>query len=327
MEWTGHAQRSCPRLVAVATCALIWGTTWYAIRVCVEGFPALPSAAIRFTLAAAIMVAIWAAGFARPRPRGPVWGWLVLAGILNAVGYSLVYVGEESVSGGVAAVLFGTEPLVVALLVTITRTERVHYSQIAGGVVALVGVLLIFAERVVLESEQALGIALIACAVPVSALYGLIVKRHTADVHPLASAMVFMIATAVALWAIVLLHGWEPLPWPPPVNPSLALLYLAVFGSVIAFTAYFYCLQQLSLMSSTMLVFVLPVIALAVDVMWEDRFRMTTDTYLGVAIVLLGVAIALRLWVLVPARTAPVMPVADSVAEPDYSVMSSQNEA
>jgi drug/metabolite transporter (DMT)-like permease len=250
------------------------------------------------------MVAIWIAGFARPRPRGAVWGWLVVAGILNAIGYSLVYVGEESVSGGLAAVLFGTEPLVVALLVTITRTERVSHSQIAGGLVALVGVVLIFAERVVLDSEQALGIALIACAVPVSGLYGVIVKKHTASVHPLASAMVFMVATAAALWVIVLVHGWEPLPWPPPRNSSLALLYLAVFGSVIAFTAYFYCLQQLSLMSSTMLVFMLPLIALAVDAMWEERFQMTTGTYVGVATVLLGMAIGLRLWLLAPTRAA-----------------------
>lgn len=91
-------------IAAYLACALIWGTTWYAIRVCIAGYPTLASVALRFLFAAVVLAPL--ALRAQPWPRGRTWGWLVLAGLCNATGYALVYLGEERVSGAVAAVLY-----------------------------------------------------------------------------------------------------------------------------------------------------------------------------------------------------------------------------
>lgn len=285
-------------VVAYVVCAVVWGTTWFAIRVCIGdgGYPTIPAAALRFTMAAVVLAPIVLFGLARPAPSGRrQLGWLAVAGVLNAIGYSLVYLGEESVSGGLAAVLFGTEPLAVALLVTITRTERVSRTDLVGAVIAMIGVGVIFWDRLDVSAEQGVGVGLILGAVFVSGVYALILKRETRELHPLASAAVFLTVTTVALWLLVLARGWEPLPWPPPLAPSLALVYLALFGSVIAFATYFYLLKRLSLMAASTLVFVLPVVALLVDAVWEDDVVLVGRTYLGVAITMAGVLVSVLL--------------------------------
>ena len=111
-------------VIAYIICALVWGTTWYAIRVCIGpgGYPTYISAALRFTLAALILGAALLAGLGKPRPSARTAAWIVAAGLLNAAGYALVYRAEQDVSGGVAAVLFGTMPLITAFIAGATGT-------------------------------------------------------------------------------------------------------------------------------------------------------------------------------------------------------------
>ncbi len=294
-------------MLAYVVCAVVWGTTWFAIRVCIGdgGYPTVPAAALRFTIATAVLLPMAAAGWARPGPRDRrQLLWLIAAGLLNALGYGLVYSGEEHVSGALAAVLFGIEPLAVALIATVTRTERVRRSDLVGAVIALFGVSVIFWDRLDVSRDQAAGVGLILLAVIVSGAYAVIVKREGDGMHPLASAAVFLTVTAVALWAFVLASGWQPLPWPPPVKPTLALFYLAIFGSVIAFVTYFYLLSRVSLMALASLVFVLPIIALLVDAIWEDDVILGGRTYLGIAITMVGVLISVLLR---PRAVAPVI--------------------
>jgi len=283
-------------VVAYAVCAFVWGTTWFAIRVCIgpDGYPTFVAAALRFTLAAVILAPLLFTRIVRPMPRGRAqWRWLIAAGLLNAIGYSLVYLGEERISGGLAAVLFGTEPLIIALLVTLTRTESVHRADVVGAIVSIVGIGVIFWDRLDVSARQAAGIALVSVAVVVSAVYSLIVKRQASDVHPLATSGVFLSVTAVALWVAAPFAGPVSIPWPPPRDATIALVYLGFFGSVVAFATFFYLLKRVSLMASMTLVFILPIIALVVDWLWEDDVVMVGRTYVGVSITLSGVLVSL----------------------------------
>jgi drug/metabolite transporter (DMT)-like permease len=282
--------------VAYATCALVWGTTWYAIRVQIGpgGYPTLEGAALRFVIASALLLAICAILRVRPWPRGArQWGWLVVAGLLDAVGYALVYLGEETVPGGLAAVLYGLHPLLLAVLLWVTGMEPVRRGALAGAVVSIVGVAVIFLDRAEVSPAQATGVVLILGSVLASTLYAMIMKRHGEGVHVLAATTIFLTVTAIALGAVVLARGPQPIAWPPPRAPTLALLYLAVFGSVITFGTYFWLLQRISLMAISTLVFVLPLISLGVDALWEREVRLGARAYLGVAITLAGLAVNL----------------------------------
>jgi drug/metabolite transporter (DMT)-like permease len=300
-------------------CAFVWGTTWFAIRLCIGdgGYPTMTAVALRFGLAALLLLPL--AVRARPWPRGSEWPWLVAAGVLDACGYALVYLGEERVSGGLAAVLFGTQPLLLALLLTATRMEKVGWGDVAGALVSLGGVGVIFADRLDVSGKQAIGVAMILGSVLISTTYAMIMKRHGGKVHAFVSTWIFIAVTAVCLCIAAATRGF-PMPWPLPVVPTAALVYLAVFGSVIAFATYFWLLAQVSLMTMSTLSFVLPIIALVVDALFEADIRLDARAYVGIGVTLSGLIVSLA-W----KRIAAASPVAlDSPqAAPDPSASGS----
>jgi drug/metabolite transporter (DMT)-like permease len=283
-------------VVAYLTCALVWGTTWYAIRACIGegGYPTYEALAWRFVIATAVLIPLCAAMRIKDWPRGRAqWGWLILAGLLDAAGYTLVYLGEETVPGGLAAVLFGVQPLLLAIILGLTGMERVTPGALLGALISIGGIGVIFLDRADVSAEQAVGVVLILGSVVASTLYSVVMKRHGTGVHWLAQTTIFLGVTAIAVSAVALARGPAPIAWPPPARPTLALVYLAVFGSVIAFGTYFWLLRHLSLMAISTLVFILPLVSLAVDALWEREVRLGGRAYLGVGIVLAGLAVNL----------------------------------
>ncbi len=287
-----------PVVVAYCVCALVWGTTWYGIRVCIGdgGYPTFEAAALRFAIATALLIPIVAIGRLGPLPqRRGQWAWLVVAGVLDALGYALVYLGEESVPGGLAAALFGVQPLLLAILLPITGMDRIRPGAAIGALVSLAGIVVLFVDRAEVSPDQAVGVALILGSVLASTLYSMVMKRSADGVHPLAATTIFLGVTAIVLALVVLVRGPAPMIWPPPLVPTLALLYLAVFGSVIAFGTYFWLLRRLSLMAMSTLVFVLPLVSLGVDALFERQVRLGARAYLGIAITLAGLGVSLLL--------------------------------
>ncbi|HET6611145.1 MAG TPA: DMT family transporter [Kofleriaceae bacterium] len=281
--------------VAYVICAVVWGTTWFAIRVSIGpgGYPTYFAAALRFSMAAAALLVVWRLGFARPGPRSrKQLAWLVVAGLLNAIGYGLVYTGEEQLSGGLTAAIFGTMPLATAIIAGATGTEKIARSAMAGAVVALAGIIIIFSDRMSLSIHDALAVTFVVGAVVASATYSVIFKRHGDGIHPLSAVTVFITVTAVTMWAITGIGERTLPPWPPALGPTVATVYLAVLGSIVAFVSYFYLLQRATLMTVMTLVFVEPVIALAVDAVWADQIAMTPSAYLGVGVTLSGVLVS-----------------------------------
>jgi len=290
-------------VLAYIGCALIWSTTWFAIRVCIApgGYPPFAGAAIRFLIA---VVALGMLTGLKLVGRGPTgWralSWVAAAGVLCGLAYALVYASETRITGGVAAVIFGTLPLVMALTTFVTGVERPRASFVAGSVVALAGIALLYGDRLHASSSQGVGVALVFASVWVSVLYNIILKQRAGGTNPLATNLPFLAAAAVPLGVFALTLERQPVPWPPPLQPTLALLYLAIFGSVVAFALYFYLLRHMTLTAVSTLLFVEPVLALLIDALWEREIRLGQRAYAGAALTLVGVAITF----LVPRRAA-----------------------
>jgi drug/metabolite transporter (DMT)-like permease len=281
-------------VAAYLACALIWGTTWYAIRVCIGpgGFATLDALALRFAIAIVILIPI--ALRKRPWPRGNQWTYLTIAGVLDAAGYLLVYLGEERVPGAVAAVLYGTQPLILALLLRITGMEKITQRHLIGALVSLAGVGVLFYDRLDVSAHQAVGVAMVIGSVVVATIYSMIMKRHGGAVHGTVATTVFLTVTAIVLGAVALIvRGGPPIPWPPPLAPTAALLYLSIIGSVVAFLTYFWLLHKTSLLVTSTLVFVYPLVAIITDALFE-RETLTARGYFGAAITLAGLGVSLR---------------------------------
>jgi drug/metabolite transporter (DMT)-like permease len=282
--------------LAYAACVSIWGTTYYAIRVSIGpgGYSTHLAAALRFVVAAVALAGLAASGWARPGPRSRAQAaWIGAAGLFNAVYYALLYTAEESISGGLACVIFCTQPLLIALLAAATGTERASPAAVAGTLVSLAGVAVIFRDRLAVSAAQGRGVAMMLVAVAFNACVSIILKRKAEGVHPFAQNAWFLGTTAAALSVLAAAEG-QPPPWPPPPGPTLALLYLAIVGSVVAFGAYFYLIRHTRLMVASTIVVVQPLIALAVDAAWEAQ-AIGATTYAGAAVTIAGVGVSVLL--------------------------------
>lgn len=281
-------------VLAYLLCASIWGTTWYAIRVCIApgAFPVYPAAALRFSLSALVLSVIWLALIKKlKRPTRSELKWILFAGTLSGVAYGLLYVAEEHLTGGIAAVISATGPLIAAMIAVMTRTESSSKMTIFGSLIAIIGVALVFHDRLQVSPDQASAVVLLTVVCVLNASSNVAMKRFAHNVVALACNTIFFAAAAVTLWICSILSGhyvinnWSFL-------PTAALLYLTIFGTLIAFASFFYLLKHVRLSTAMTLAFVTPIIALGVDAIFEKNAVLTVESYVGIAVVLCGVAVS-----------------------------------
>lgn len=273
-------------------CCLVWSTTYWVVRQTVlpsAGVAPYYTAAVRFLIAVGIFIPVWLI-FAR-KDRLPTKGefsMIAAAGVLNALNQVCVYSSEQHISGGLAAVLAATTPLMVALLAMATRTEKVSGKTIVGFVACFIGVALVCHDRLQVSVAQAFAAALMLASSFFNACANVTLKRSSTGLNPIISATIFLGVSAIPIWIASLIRG-EPQFQPIPTQPLMGILYLAVMSSFVAFGLYLFMLKHVKLMTVATLPFVIPVLALVVDLFLEKEFVMTTESWIGCFVVLAGV--------------------------------------
>jgi len=280
---------------AFAACCLIWGTTWLAIRVGLEGVPPFTGVSLRFGLAAVIVLGI-AVALRVPLGRSARERWLWLAnGTLSFAGsYGIVYWAEQWVPSGLTAVLFATYPLFVAVLAHLAVPgERVALLELAGILVGFAGVGVIFSED--LRSLAGEGVPFAAGVMLVSpfvsALSSVAIKRWGAGIHPL-SLTAMPMAIGSALTGLVALVTERDATFIWSGRSIGALLYLTLFGSVVTFTLYYWLLQRMPVKRLSLIAYVIPVEAVMLGTLFDEP--LSARIVAGSALVIVGVALAVR---------------------------------
>lgn len=288
--------------LAYGACILIWGTTWFAVRQCVlpGAFPPFTACAFRFSIALVCLAFLFITGIVRaPLPDRRTIFWTVVCGVLSVGGFTMVYSAERAISGALAAIISTTTPIVTALLATVTKTEKVTMSSLIGAVIGIIGVSLIFGDRLQVSTAQAEGIVMIMVSVVLSTVAGVILKRNATNQNPFVTVATYMIVCSFSFIMFSILFEQGRIFQAPPLVPLLAATYLGIVGSIISFVCYFYLLKRISLMTISKMVFFPPLLALAVDVFFEKQVVLSTTAYIGIAITLFGVGARL------PAPKAP----------------------
>ena len=288
--------------ICYATCCFIWGTTWYAVRVSVEpgdGYPPIFAGALRFLVALFLYMPILAIFH---RKLGSITKselfWISLSGLFNGVYQCFIYSAETTISGGLASVIMATAPLMVATAATVFGMEKVRKNTVIGFLVSLAGIGLVCLDRVQTANEQVTGIVLTVVAAFFTSLSNVTLKGRGTRVHPLLSATVFLVATDIPVWLASFLTGEKP--WLamtkllPFGEPALAVFYMAVMSSIIAFLLYLYMLRHMSLMGISTLQFIIPILALIVDMFLEQRVALNMQVWVGIAVVMGGVAFSMK---------------------------------
>lgn len=278
---------------AVALLCLIWGTTWSVIQIGLVGIPPFTGVAVRFAISGSLLLGLaLASGIRLGTTRRERHLWWANGMLSFAVSYGVVYWAEQWVPSGLAAILFAVYPLIVAILAHfVLPGEALRVREVVGVLIGFGGVGVIFSEDLsALGGPQvALGAAVMLLS-PLAAAGGSVaVKRWGGGVHPLSVAAVPMLVAAVvmAVPAVALEH--DRTITLDAVSVS-ALLYLAIAGSAVTFSLYFWLLSHLPAKRLALIAFVIPVIAVGIGVLRGEP--LTARMLVGAAAVVTGVALA-----------------------------------
>jgi drug/metabolite transporter (DMT)-like permease len=283
-------------VAALGTIYLAWGSTYLAIRVMVETIPPLLGAGVRFLAAGALL----AAGIAVTRGVGSLrvgrrrLGAAALTGALILVGgIGLLTVAEQHVESGLAALVIASVPLWVVILRRASG-DRVARSTVAGVAVGMTGVGVVVGAGLSADVQAWALLVLVAAAI--STATGLVASSRLPLPEDAFVATAFeMLSAGVALSVLAALFGQLGRVDAAEISVAsiAALLYLIVFGSIVAYAAFVYALQRMPPSLVATYAFVNPVIALLLGwlVLGES---LTAGLAAGAVLVVLAVAAVAR---------------------------------
>lgn len=274
-----------------AITVLIWGSTWFAIKLQLQTVPSQVSVAYRFALATLILFAwCWIRRLAlRFSFRQHLW--LMLQGIMVfSTNYVLFYEAEKHLVSGSVAIIFSI--LVVFNILNSWFFFRVKptFQMLAGAVLGLLGITLTFWHELMnlgssLENVLGIGLSLLGT---VSASFGnMIFARLRKDEMPIVQGNAFgMLYGTVVLLAYASFSGGK-FSFDPSPSYILSLLYLALFGSVIAFGCYLTLVGRIGADRAAYSSVLFPIVALGLSAAFEG-YRLNAVSGLGIVLVLLG---------------------------------------
>jgi drug/metabolite transporter (DMT)-like permease len=245
---------------------VLWGSTYYGIKIALQNYPPFLLTAIRMLIAGSLMFAVlrWR-GVAAPTQKQ--WrAVLVLAILLTVLSNALVNLAEQTVSTGLVAIGVAAMPLWAGLF-SAMRGEHPSVREWFGIAIGFAGVLWLNIGTEMNAGWQGLLAVFIA---PITWAYGSIWSRKQDLPTPFMSAASQMLLGSVFACMVGLLIG-ERITEMPTLMPTLAMLYLVVAGSIFGFTAYIWLLHHVRPALATSYAYVNPVIAVAIGALLLDE--------------------------------------------------------
>ncbi|MCF1505600.1 DMT family transporter [Afifella sp. H1R] len=271
----------------VAT-VLVWGTTWIAIAAQVGDVPVTVSIFYRFALAGMLMLA----GLAviRRLRRPAVWRFVVVQALclfcLNFVG---LYTATSLVPSGLVSVIFSLASIFNAINARLFFGERISRQTVLAGGLGVTGVVCLFWPDIDMgggaETLRGIGWAVLGTAF---FSWGNMASRQNTrlGITPVTANAWGMGIGALCLLAILTATG-EPLVLPAGGVYWTALLYLAIVGSIVGFTAYLMLVARIGSAKAGYATVLFPIVALAASTLFEG-YAWTPISILGIALAVVG---------------------------------------
>jgi drug/metabolite transporter (DMT)-like permease len=275
-------------LLCLLAVYVIWGSTYFAMRVALEGVPPMGMAATRFIVAGLLLY-----GFARargaPRPTLAEWKGAAISGVLLlSCGNGAVAFAEQSVTSSLAALVVASVPLWAAVFGRVWGDKPTR-AEVVGLAVGFSGV-------IVLNTGGALGgqpLAIVAIlAAPIAWALGSVWSKHLVLPKGAMAGAAQMLVGGVVLAAFGAVRG-ERFTALPGLRPLLAVAYLIVCGSLLAFSAYTWLLRHVPPSTATSYAYVNPIVAIAIGVAFGGE-SFSGRAAVATALTLAGVFLLLR---------------------------------
>lgn len=272
-------------LLAFAGVVVFGGANAIAVKATVRELDPFWSAALRFVLAGLVMAAA-ALAARRTLPRGrSLVGAMLYGAIGIGASYGCLYLALRDAPAGTAGVFIALVPLFTFGLAIAQGQERFHIQGLAGGVLALGGVAVIFVDQ--LGASVPLPALLLLILGPLAIAESGVIVKWIPRSDPFSTNAVAML-TGGGIHALLSLLAAEPWTVPTQTGSLVAIGYLVVFGSVVMFWLYVFALERwtASAVSYTTLLLPLVTIVLAAALFGE---RISASFLAGGAIILVGV--------------------------------------
>lgn len=280
--------------LAFLALGLAWGSSFLWIKIAVQEIGPFTLVALRLLFG--IMGLIVVVALNRPRWPGTrrLWWVLVVLGLTNtAVPFVLISWGELFIDSAVAAVLNSTVPLFTMLIAHIFLSDdRITLPRIVGLLVGFGGVVVLLSRDLDFQSGLS-GSVLGQGAVLLAALFyagsGVFARRNTQGLSPVVQALVPLVVADSAIWLAV------PLAESPFILPQLpltwiAILWLGLVGSCIAYLLYYYLLHSVGPTRTTLVTYVFPLVGVALGVIFLNEL-LDWHLFVGATMVVGSIAV------------------------------------
>lgn len=279
--------------LALTSVYLVWGSTYLAIAYGLEGYPPFLMGSLRFIAASLVFYAFLRWRGHAPPTRAQWKNAAVMGLFMMLLGNGLVNFAEQTVSSGLAAVAVASMPLWAGLF-GVMRGQNPSRGEWLGLGIGFLGVVWLNLGG---EMRASLGGALALLLAPIAWAFGSVWSRGRDLPAPFMSTAAQMLCGGVAMGLLGLLLG-ERISETPPLSATLAVGYLAAFGSIVGFSAYVWLLHHVRPALATSYAYVNPPIAVLLGALLLNE-RVGWASVGAMAVILAGVLIITR------ARTRP----------------------
>ena len=273
--------------IALATVYVIWGSTYLAIAIAVEDLPPLLAVSTRFVVAGALLAG-WLAWRRRPALRitRRELGAAAVVGVLLPGANAVLFFAERDVPTGLASLIIASVPLWVVLLRLLAK-ERLSRSAVLGVLAGFLGVAVLLRPS---GGATAVGLALCVVSSLMWAAGSFLSSRLPLPRDPIAATTYEMLCGGLAMLPLGLVAVGD---LHPSGRSTAAWVYLVIFGSLVAYTAYVWLLAHAPLGTVATYAYVNPVVAIALGFLFRDE-KLSPQILLGAAIVVASVAAVVR---------------------------------
>lgn len=277
--------------------ALIWGSTWLAIKYQLGIVDPLVSVFYRFLIAAIILFAYCGSLGINLKYSAKQHFFMALQGLLLfGINYWLVYLAEVHLKSGLVAVLFSTIIFLNIFNGALFLKSKVRLNVLFNSLLGFIGIALVFKEELfgfTFSSGESLALILAGISV-ITASFGNITSAYNQkNKLPVIQTNAFGMLYGSLLMLLLALATGKSFTFDFSLPYIGSLMYLAIFGSVIAFTSYLTLLGKIGADKSAYVTLVFPIIALVLSTIFED-YNWNALALLGVILITIGNFMTLR---------------------------------
>ena len=277
-------------LLGYIVICLIWGSTWLAIKLGLDTLTPLISAGLRFSIASILIIIILQ--FRRTTIQNDVASikiYFFLAYFSFVIPFWLVYWAEQYIPTGLTSVLFAIFPFSVFLFsLLLLKSEAVDKFKFISVVLGFIGIVIIFSDGLHVDLENhLLGLLAVLASAILQGLSSVTIKKWGGHLNPFSMNAPPLFIAGVSMIILSLLFE-DSSTWIFNIPAVLSISYLAIIGTILAFTIYYWLLQRINAVILSLSSFITPIIAVILGWIFLDEI-LSQQVLVGTLFVLIGI--------------------------------------